>query len=450
MDMERTLFGTDGVRGVVGEEPLTFNNIKRLAEAIGEFFGGRKIAIGRDTRASGGQIAEILEEALLEAGNEVEDYGVLPTPALSVLIKHEASIMGGIMVTASHNPANHNGIKVLGADGEKLGDEDELKIEKRALALEGDYSGEFLADAGRGVETRAGAVERYIQLAKAELGDFDLGGRRILVDAAAGAGRDFAKRVFEAFGAVAEQTDPEPTGLNINENCGVLFPKKLAKETAGAETAGVAFDGDADRVMLADETGRIWNGDRIVVLMAEELRKRGGLAGETVVLTEYSNFATLKYLEGKGIRVEKVVNGDRYVTERLAKLGADLGGELAGHVIYRPWLSSSDGMIMALFAFRLQQEKRCRLADLWANYEEMPTRQWGIEVREKRKLEKVAGWPEALAGAKRELGDSGRVFVRYSGTENKLRILVEAQEALVVDRIGEGLAKIIRKEIGRD
>ena len=211
---------------------------------------------------------------------------------------------------------------------------------------------------------------------------------------------------------------------------------------------GVALDGDADRIVVADEEGRIWNGDRIVILLADYLQEKGELANNSVVLTQYSNFAAEQYLTNLGIQVAKVENGDRNVALKCDEIGSVLGGELSGHIIYTPWMRSSDGTFVALFIQKILYEKGCRLADLWAKYEDMPSKQWAVEVREKKPLEDIPAWLGALAAANGRLDGDGRIFTRYSGTENKLRILVEGKDMEIVEEVGEGLAELIKKEIG--
>ena len=210
----------------------------------------------------------------------------------------------------------------------------------------------------------------------------------------------------------------------------------------------MALDGDADRIVIVDEKGRIWDGDRINILLTTYLREQEKLQKNTVVVTEYSNYATVKHLEAMGINVDKVVVGDRFVAQKLRELGADLGSELAGHIIYRPWLDASDGTFMALFILKIMHEKNMQLADMWADYEYMPSKQWAIKVSEKRPLAEVSGFNEAVKEAEGEFAGAGRVFCRYSGTENKLRILVEGADVSLVEKHGDNLAKIIEKEIG--
>lgn len=446
--MEKRIFGaTDGIRGKVGEAPLRPNVIKELGRAIAKNTYAKKVLLGRDTRESGIWMAEQITDGLQNAGAEVENFGILPTPAIQVIIKDSGEYDGGVMLTASHNPATDNGIKVFGADGDKISDEQELSVE--ATFFEAELEADIDLPEVRFVKQTSKSAESYYeQIAASQIGDKGFEGVKIILDAASGAGHDFSRKVFEEFDIEVEQIDPEPNGKNINDGYGALYPEKMAEVAREQGVIGVALDGDADRIVLADEDGRIWDGDRIVILLAEYLKAQGELAANTVVLTEYSNLAAIKYLEAQGIRVEKVVCGDRYVAQKCIELGAGLGGELAGHIIYLPWLRGSDGTFMAMMVLRIVQESGGRLADMWAEYENLPSKQWGLKVREKRDLNEVAGFNEAVADAEKRFDGKGRVFVRYSGTEKKLRILVEGEDAALVDEVGDGLAKIIEKEIG--
>ena len=427
--MEKQIFGaTDGIRAKVGEAPLRPNMVRHLGEAIAKHFAGGKILIGRDTRASGSWMRAEVVEGIHAAHGDVEEADILPTPALQVLTDVREDVKAGIMLTASHNPATDNGLKVFNANGEKLSDEEELEIEKIYFE-DGPGEDKGMLDSPLRYVTNSVAVEQYAEFAERALGiNYDLDGAHLVLDAACGAGHDFSRKVFDKFRIEVEQIDPEPDGHNINDGYGALYPEKMAEKVKELGYIGVAFDGDADRIILADETGRIWDGDRIV--------------------TEYSNLATLQYLTYAGIAVDKVVNGDRFVTQKCLELGAGLGGELSGHIILLPWLNSSDATFITLLVQKIVREKGCRLADLWAKYDNLPSRQWGINVVEKKQTGEIPGFDAAVKAAEERFGGDGRVFCRYSGTENKLRILVEGKDAILVDEIGEELAGIVRKEIG--
>lgn len=447
--MEKLIFGaTDGIRGEVGKSPLRPNMMHNLGRAIAKHFKGGLALIGRDTRVSGEWMRECMSAGLAECGAEVEDLEVLPTPALQKILEARDDVSCGVMLTASHNPATDNGVKVLAADGDKLPDEEELEVEDEFFKDELDEDVEA-PEVEFKLVTREDAIDAYCQMVEntLQLGE-SLAGVKIVLDAASGAGHEFSRAVFENFGLEVDQIDPEPDGQNINDGYGATNSEKMAAEAKARGMMGAALDGDADRIVIADEEGRIWDGDRINILLTTYLREQGRLPKDTVVVTEYSNYATVKYLEGMGVKVEKVVVGDRFVAQKMRELGADLGSELAGHIIYRPWFGASDGTFMALFILKIVREKGARLADLWADFEYMPSKQWPVKVSEKRPLDKVAGFSEAVKGAEAEFAGKGRVFCRYSGTENKLRILVEGEDMALVEKHGEILAKIIEKEIG--
>ena len=447
--MEKRIFGaTDGIRSKVGEVPLRPNYIKGLGVAIAKFFKHDRILVARDTRESGVWIEDELVEGIKQYGGTIGDLGVLPTPVTQKVIGARDGIKGGVMITASHNPASDNGLKVFMGDGSKLSDEQELEIER--LFFEQGLGEDVDPPAVKyEPEDNTGALHEYLEMGTSTLGLEDgLDGAHIVLDSASGAGYDFSRQVFEELGIMVYQIDEEPNGLNINKNCGALFPDGMAAEAKSREVMGVALDGDADRIIVADEEGRIWNGDRILILFAEYLQEKEMLTNNTVVMTEYSNYAAEQYLSNLGIQVAKVENGDRFVAQKCEEIGAQLGAEFSGHIIYMPWLSSSDATFIALFIQKIIRDKGCRLADLWAKYEDLPSKQWAVEVREKKPLDEIPAWNGAVAAVKSDFDGNGRVFTRYSGTENKLRILVEGNDADVVDEVGERLKALIEKEIG--
>ena len=447
--MEKRIFGeTDGIRAEVGKSPLRPNIINNLGRAIAKHFHGGTALLGRDTRESGEWMRADMKEGLEACGASVEDLEILPTPAVQKLVEAREDVNCGIMLTASHNPATDNGIKVFAADGDKLPDEEELEVEDEFFKEEPGEDRD-LPNVQLDLVTREDVIDAYAQMVEETLGLGDsLNGAKIVLDAASGAGHEFSKSVFEHFGLEVDQIDPTPDGKNINDGYGALYPDKMATEAKSKGWMGVALDGDADRIIISDEEGRLWDGDRINILLASFLLEQGKLPGDTVVVTEYSNYATVKYLEGLGIKVEKVINGDRFVAQKLQELGAELGSEFSGHMIYLPWLKASDGTFMTLFIQKIMYDKQMRLADLWADFEFMPSKQWGVKLSEKRPLDEVEGFAEAVKIAEAEFAGTGRVFCRYSGTENKLRILVEGEDEELVEKHGNILAKIIEKEIG--
>lgn len=455
--MTKKIFGeTDGIRAKVGDFPLRPNVLKTLGTAIANEMTAKEFLMARDTRLSGLWMSESLTAGLKAGGIEVKDLGVIPTPAISKILE-QSDFQGGIMITASHNPATDNGVKLFVGNGDKSDDDLELAIEKRyfAMDLEPDIDLPDIEYVEMG--TDSDSVAKYVETARSVLLEGKnsetpaaemLKNGKIMLDAASGAGHNFSRLVFEDFGLEVEVVDPEPNGENINEGYGALHPEKLAEYCKKTGVMGIALDGDADRAILVDEYGRIWNGDRIVAFLSSYLKAEGQLKNDTVVLTEYSNLAAINYIESQGIKVDKVVVGDRAVAQKCKEQGAILGGENAGHIIYLPWLNSSDGTFVALLAQTIMREKGCALADLWPDYEEFPNEQLGVKVREKRPLEEVPGWTKALEEAQERLNGRGRVFTRYSGTEMKLRILVEGPDFREDHEVAEALKEIIEKEIG--
>ena len=423
--------------------------IKCLGLAIAKFFRHDRILIARDTRASGGWISDVLVEGIKQNGGTVGDLGVLPTPVAQKIIGVREGIKGGVMVTASHNPATDNGLKVFMGDGNKLSDEQELEIER--LYFDIGVGEDIDPPAGSyEPEDNTGAIREYVELVRdaLQIEEDDFVDAEMIFDAASGAGHEFSYQVFEEFGIEVRQIDPVPNGKNINGGYGALYPENIATMSKQHNMIGVALDGDADRIVITDEEGRIWNGDRIVILLADYLKEKEMLTNDTVVLTQYSNYAAEQYLTNLGITVAKVDNGDRYVAQKCEELGAMLGGEMSGHIIYLPWMKSSDGTFIAVLIQKIITDKGCRLADLWARYDDMPSKQWAVAVREKKPLEEIPEWVGALGAANDDLAGDGRIFTRYSGTENKLRILVEGGNADLIEEIGEKLKAIIEKEIG--
>ena len=454
--MEKKIFGkTDGIRAKAGEGPLTEKMLARLGRAIARYFGGGRICMGRDTRESGKWIIDYIKMGILEVGGEnveIKDYGILPTPALAALTKGDGAAIAGVMVTASHNPAEDNGVKIFDRDGNKVSDEVELALEN--LIFSDEAGVEVSRSAGK-IEVEGclkEAVSYYEEMLRGKLNVGVLRGGRILVDSAAGAAYDFGAKLWADFGVEVKEFGKKPDGRNINLNCGALYPDNLAEKMRslkdGEAAVGVCLDGDADRIILIDEGGRIWDGDRIIAAMAGWLKEHGELTENAVVLTEYSNLGVVRYLNGLGVKVHKVVNGDKEVARKCQEVGAVLGGERSGHIIYMPWLSSSDGTMIAVWFLSKVMEEGRKLEDLWPDYDEVPSDQWSLTVREKRALELLDGWEEEFIAQEKNLGISGRIFVRYSGTENKIRILVEAEDEKAMKEAGDRLSKIIEKEIG--
>ncbi len=432
--MEKKIFEkTDGIRGKFGEEPVTLKTFEGIANAVGRYLGkGGVVFVGRDSRKSGEELRDVVEKGLVAAGRVVWDLGVLSTPCLAYLVKVTPEAVGGIMITASHNPAHDNGMKVFDERGDKFTDEMELAVE--ALFFEAPGTVEEGA-----CEQKYGLKEQY-EAALVEKGAKPAS-MKVCVDSASGGAWELSKGLFERLGVDFCELSQRPDGDNINQT-GALHAELLSEGvlTQGADI-GIALDGDADRIILVDELGQIWDGDRIVAMLAENW----GLS--EVVLTEYSNLGAVQYLESKGIKVEKVLVGDKEVAYKCQTQGIRLGGEAAGHVIDLTWLSSSDGLYTAMQVLKIMQERGVKMSELMPKYEMFPQKIWNIGVREKIPLEEVAGWEDEFRRQSEYLGTEGRAFARYSGTEKKLRIMVESTNLEKMMEVGEVLSNLIKKEI---
>lgn len=436
--MEKRIFEmTDGIRGKVGEEPITKPMMRCLGLSIAKYMPDGIILIGRDTRSSGIWIVKEIVAGLKSGGRTVWDVGIISTPGLAQLTRMNDKIISGIMVTASHNPATDNGVKVFDRLGDKITDAQELDIE--AII----YSNPKPRRSGLGkVFQKPNLIDDYIEALASIASNVDLTGLRVCIDSAAGGAYGIGRRVFERLGAIVFEVGEEPDGENVNST-GALTPEVVATAVLdrGADL-GVSLDADADRIIIVDETGRAWNGDRMLAALAREFQV------DRAIATEYSNLGALNYIKSQGISLDKVVVGDREVARLAHELGARLGGEQAGHIIDLNWLSSSDGVMVGIMFATLIRSRGLPLSTLWPDYDDMPQQLWNIQVREKAPLATIEGWVPALMERSQRLGTRGRVFARYSGTEKKLRILVECDDIDLLTDTGESLASIIQREIG--
>jgi phosphoglucosamine mutase len=441
--MKQKLFGTDGIRTKAGEGVLTPENLRQLGQAIATHFKKGPIILGRDSRQSGEWIQTAIVDGITSAGPTVYTLGICSTPCLAHIVKNLPAATGGIMITASHNPPSDNGIKLFNSNGDKIEGKPATTIEKIF------FSKKINNTAGKKATQRQDLQEIYLtNLTKIAKGA-DLKPLKICIDSAAGGGWEIAQKVFTKLGAKTIEVGATPNGKNINDGCGALYPEQLAHKVKqfGADL-GIALDGDADRIVLVDKTGQTWNGDRITAMLAKELKAAEKLTNNKIVLTQYANQNTINYLKKIGINAQRVINGDIAVTKRCQKIGADIGGETSGHIIYRPWLSSSDGIMIALWTASIMAKQSLELAQLWPAYQEMPQKTWNIAVKEKIPINKIAGFNNALKKIKSHLGPGSRIFVRYSGTEPKLRILVEAPDPNQMIKAGEALSNPIKQKIG--
>lgn len=449
--MAEKLFGTDGIRGVANEYPITPETALRVGRAVARALdaakgGKHKVVIGKDTRISGYMLETALTSGLVSEGARVLLTGPIPTPAVAHLTRSMACD-AGIMLTASHNPYADNGIKIFGPDGYKLNDALEAEVERLLFdrRLEGPAPG---ASVGKAVRVDD-AVGRYIEFAKNAAGAKSLEGLKVVVDCANGAGYFVGPLIFDELGAEVITLANKPDGRNINEGCGALHPELAASAVKehGAHL-GVCFDGDADRVIFVDAQGQVVSGDRILCLCAKALHEVGELRGETLVATVMSNLGLRDALAADGISLETTGVGDRLVLERMREKGYALGGENSGHIIFADHATTGDGIMSALKVLQVMKAKGASLAELADCMHEYPAELVNLAVREKPPIESVPALMEAIRVAEAAFGQEGRTLVRYSGTEKKIRILVEAKDAELASEQSAKLADAVRGTIG--
>jgi phosphoglucosamine mutase len=454
---QRQLFGTDGIRGVAGEFPLTKQSTYLIGRALGHDLVRTQprpqAVIGQDTRESSRWIADRIAEGLAAVGVEVHSAGVITTPGVAYLARSR-NMAAGIVISASHNPWTDNGIKVFSGDGFKLTDERELAIEKEIFALLQNPSS---------ADDTALKVPRPSLPGEAELRHAyikDLASRvkshldkvRVLIDCGNGAATAEAPELFRTLNVQATFVHISPDGKNINEQCGALHPETLGRQVAesgGKFDLGVTFDGDADRALFCDAQGRVVNGDAVLLAAARDMNARGNLKGGLVVATTMSNMGLELALKHSGIRMLRANVGDKYVLEEMLKTGATLGGEQSGHIIFRDGDSTTgDGLLTALRLMDIIVRANKPLADLIGDLKVFPQRIQNIRVREKVPFAQVPAIQHAIQSAERELDGNGRVVVRYSGTEALARVMVEAESDSKMQSITAAITAEIQKALG--
>jgi phosphoglucosamine mutase len=439
--MTRRYFGTDGIRGRAGDPPVTAEFAERLGRALVTVLGTDRpvVAVGRDTRASGPMLEEALARGITSAGGDVLLLGILPTPGVAACVV-ENKLAAGAVISASHNPAHDNGIKFFSGDGFKLPDETESAIEKH---LETPAP----AVAPGTVAAVDDAVARYVRHALRSLPpDFSLAGFKIAVDCANGASVEATPRTLGNLGADVHVFHADPDGQNINAGCGSTVAgeiSRLVKET-GARI-GLSHDGDADRLLLCDETGDPLDGDELLAMAGLDLLRRGELPGHTVVATVMSNLGLDDALEQAGGRVVRTAVGDRYVLEAMRAGGFVLGGEQSGHMIFLRHGTTGDGLVSALQILRLMAESGKPLSELRKVLHKYPQAQRAVAVKAKPPLETVPEMQAAITAAEQAVAPRGRVLVRYSGTEPKLRILLEGRDHALLEEHAGRIATAARK-----
>ena len=452
---QRRWFGTDGIRGLAGAEPLTAPTLVSLGAAAADILSKRYTkpgqwplcVIGKDTRQSGDMLEHAIAAGLSSRGVDVRLAGVVPTPAVAVLCR-ELGAAFGVVISASHNPAEDNGVKFFGGDGYKLDDGIELEIEKAMLSDESATSPHAGAGIGR-IAVTDDAVHRYEHCALASVHD-NLGlleGMTIALDSSNGAAFETSHHVLKQLGAKVLPFFDQPNGRNINRDCGCTFPgviEGLVKEN-GADV-GIAHDGDADRVLLCDETGSALDGDELLAIAAADMIERGELRDHTLVATVMSNFGLDDVLRERGGKVLRTGVGDRYVIEAMRQGNFNLGGEQSGHLIFRDHNSTGDGLIAALQILQIVQRRQQPLSELRKVLKKFPQAQRNFPVRSKPPIGSLIDTQRRIAEVERELGDAGRVLVRYSGTENLARVLIEGRDTEQIEAQADSVVNLLKAE----
>ena len=447
----RKLFGTDGIRGIAGQAPLDPTTIFATGLALGHSL--RKVAseprviLGRDTRESSPWIAATLAAGLRRTGACVESAGVVPTPAVAFLARTHG-FHAGVVISASHNPWIDNGIKLFGGDGFKLPDALELAMEDEILHHAGSVSARDKA-AQPAIEDNVSLQADYIQFLINAVSGLKLDGLRIVADCANGAAAAVARELFNRLGGDVTLLNIRPDGRNINEGCGALHPAYVAAETKkrGANL-GLTFDGDADRCMLTGAHDNVINGDAILLIAARDLKTRGLLTGDLVVATTMSNMGLEAALKRSRIRMLRAPVGDRYVLEMMREHNAALGGEQSGHILFPHLATTGDGLLTALVVLDLITRTGKSIEELIADLKVFPQVIVNVKVREKRPLEAIPTVAARIRAAEKELEDSGRVVIRYSGTEALARVMIEAESNEAMHRHADAIAEAIRSELG--
>jgi len=466
----KKLFGTDGIRSVAGQYPLDAPTVHAIGLALAHHLGASpRVLLGMDTRESGPVIAAQLTAGLVAGGASVESAGIITTPAIAHLT-HTHGFAAGIVISASHNPWQDNGIKIFGSDGYKLPDATELAIEEEIFkhlasspnteantTQTGAPSSAHDNESRR--ETKVGSQDAppvneadradYIRFLMASVPGLSLDNRRIVIDCANGAASAVAPELFAQLGGEILITHASPDGRNINEQCGALHPEIVAAQVRHQKASlGITFDGDADRALFADEQGRVVNGDAVLLLAARDLQTRGLLTNSTVVATTMSNMGLEAALKRSGIQMLRAAVGDKYVLEQMLATNAALGGEQSGHIIFSGRSTTGDGLLTALLLLDVVHRSGRSLSELISDLKVFPQVIVNVKVREKRPLDAIPTIAAAIAAAEKELADSGRVVIRYSGTEALARVMIEAESEPAMRHHADTIANAIRAELG--
>lgn len=442
-------FGTDGIRGVAGQFPLDAPTIERIGYSLAMELRARLdrsplIIIGRDTRESGEWIEAAIVRGIHTAQAEARSAGVITTPGVAYLTR-TLKADAGVVISASHNPYQDNGIKVFAPSGQKLDDATEQAIERDLKA----DPASFPPMSSAVIKPDESLKEKYFDFLREEIGaELDLRKQRIVVDCASGASYEIAPLLFASLGALVTAINIEPDGRNINLDCGSLHPERLQEVVLKAEAdLGIAFDGDADRALFVDDRGQLVDGDQVLFVMAEYLAARNKLAGRRVVATVMSNLGLELALQQRDIKLARTQVGDKYVLEELLTGGGSIGGEQSGHIIFPEISLAGDGMITALEVVRVMAESGKSLSELTRGFTHYPQVIINVRVARKPPLESIAPIKAAVAALEEQLDGKGRLLLRYSGTENLARVMIEGQDEATIRKQAEELARIIKDNL---
>lgn len=446
------LFGTDGVRGVANEEPMTPETVVKLGRAAAYLFktkaGRHSIVIGKDTRVHGYMLECALTSGICSMGVDVLLVGPLPTPGIA-FITRSLRADAGIVISASHNPFRDNGIKFFSGEGLKLPDDMEERMEALITSREIEHLRPLAAEIGKAYRIND-AAGRYIEFAKGTVPKgVSFHGVKVVVDCAHGATYKVAPTILNELGAVVIPLNIQPNGININDRCGSLYPDVVKKAVLEHKAdIGISYDGDGDRAILVDETGAVVDGDHILAICALGLKRSGLLRSDTLVATVMSNIGLELCLKEVGVRMVRAQVGDRYVLEEMLRHGYNLGGEQSGHIVFLDHNTTGDGVVTALQVLSLMVERQERLSQLRQCMTVCPQLLVNVQVTEKPDLGSIPAIQAVISDAEAQLNGSGRVLVRYSGTESVARVMVEGTDAEQVKFLARSIAEAIEKELG--
>ncbi|HUR98829.1 MAG TPA: phosphoglucosamine mutase [Pyrinomonadaceae bacterium] len=447
----KKLFGTDGIRGIAGEFPLDESTVSIIGRSLSRQYKeklGRspRFVTGRDTRESGEAIERAFHSGVGDEGGLCESSGVITTPGVAFVTKH-FEFDAGIVISASHNPYQDNGIKIFAPDGKKVGEDAERAIERDIAEAS---RGNGRPDESEIDDSKAMSFQSaYADHLASEYDGARLDGFRTVIDCANGAASSLAPKLFRGLGAEVIAFNDQPDGRNINKDCGSLHLGHLQQRVVSEKANfGVAFDGDADRALFVDEHGNIVDGDATLWIMAQFLRSKGGLANKTVVATVMSNIGLEIALASVGLKLVRTAVGDKYVLDELIRTGSELGGEQSGHVIFPAESLVGDGMMTALFMLEAINARSKPLSEMVQGFTRYPQVLVNVEVREKQPFENVAEISKAARAIEDDLDQKGRLLLRYSGTENLARVMIEGKDQAEIERQANSLAHVIRTALG--